>query len=59
VSFYVGTLYNPNFAQKDGGASSRHSVGQTAYDGGYGVAQVSIFTSYQVDASQVEKFIIF
>ncbi|VAI45114.1 unnamed protein product [Triticum turgidum subsp. durum] len=30
-----GTLYNPNFAQKDGGTSSHHS----AYDGGYGVAQ--------------------
>ncbi|KAM0868770.1 hypothetical protein ACQ4PT_041111 [Festuca glaucescens] len=34
-----GTLYNPNFAHKDGGTSSRHSVGQTAYDGAYGVAQ--------------------
>ncbi|CAM0946367.1 unnamed protein product [Alopecurus aequalis] len=34
-----GTLYNPNFAQKDGGTSSRHFVGQTAYDGGYGGAQ--------------------
>lgn len=34
-----GTLYNPNFAQMDGGTSSRHSVGHTAYDGGYGVAQ--------------------
>uniref|UniRef100_A0ACD5V5Y1 Uncharacterized protein n=1 Tax=Avena sativa TaxID=4498 RepID=A0ACD5V5Y1_AVESA len=34
-----GALYNPNFAQKDGGTSSRQSVGQTAYDGGYGVAQ--------------------
>ncbi|VAI45110.1 unnamed protein product [Triticum turgidum subsp. durum] len=31
-----GTLYNPNFAQKDGGTSSHHS----AYDGGYGVAQL-------------------
>jgi hypothetical protein len=56
---YVGTLYNPNFAHKDGGTSSRHSVGQTAYDGWYGVAQVSTFTFYQMDASQVEKLIIF
>ena len=56
---YVGTMYNPNFAQMDGGTSSRHSAGQTAYDGGYGGAQVSSFTSYQMDTSQVDMFIIF
>lgn len=51
----VGTSYNHNFAQKDGGTSSHHS----AHDGGYGGAQVSTFISCQMDTSQVETFIIF